>query len=67
VTTPTLTGDQPSIYTSNGKTVRALAQENDKAFALLNALDIDDLVLGPGHAGETIQPEGLKSSALNER
>jgi Protein of unknown function (DUF3500) len=78
VITPTLTGAQPSVYTSNGKTVRVLAQENDKAFALLNALDetqrkqvilnyrIDDLVLGPGHAGETIQPEGLKASALNE-
>jgi hypothetical protein len=29
--TPTLTGAQPATYTSNGKTVRALAQENDKA------------------------------------
>jgi hypothetical protein len=79
VLTPTLTGAQPSIYTSNGKTVRALAQENDKAFALLNSLDeterkqailnyqVRDLILGPGHAGETIQPEGLKASALNER
>jgi hypothetical protein len=79
VITPTLTGAQPAIYTSNGRTVRALAEENDKAFALLNALDenqrkqailnyrIDDLVLGPGHAGETIQPEGLKASTMNER
>jgi hypothetical protein len=79
VITPTLTGAQPSIYTSNGKTVRALANENDKAFALLNALNetqrkqailnyqIGDLVLGPGHAGEAIQPEGLKASAMDER
>ncbi|HMF79568.1 MAG TPA: DUF3500 domain-containing protein, partial [Bryobacteraceae bacterium] len=78
VITPTLTGAQPSLYTSNGKTVRVLAQENDKAFALLNALDetqrnqailnyrVNDLVLGPGQAGVTIQPEGLKASALNE-
>ncbi|HEY3741808.1 MAG TPA: DUF3500 domain-containing protein [Bryobacteraceae bacterium] len=77
--TPTLTGAQPAIYTSKGKTVRALAQENDKAFTLLDALDgsqrkqailnykISDLVLGPGQAGKTIQPEGLKASALNER
>ncbi len=76
--TPTLTGAQPAVYISNGKTVRALAQENDKAFALLNALDanqrkqailnyeVRDLVLGPGHPGETIQPEGLKASAMNE-
>lgn len=79
VITPTLTGAQPAVYTSNGKTVRALAQENDKAFALLNALDanerkqailnyeVHDLVLGPGHAGETIQPEGLTAAAMNEK
>jgi hypothetical protein len=79
VITPTMTGAQPSVYTSKGKTVRALAQENDKAFALLNALDenqrkqailnyqIGDLVQGPGHSGEMIQPEGVKASALNER
>ena len=78
VLTPALTGAQPSVYTSNGKTVRVLAAENDKAFALLKALDegqrkqatlnyrIGDLVLGPGHAGQTIQPEGLKGSAMND-
>jgi hypothetical protein len=77
--TPTLTGAQPAVYMSKGKRVRALAQENDKAFDLLNALDenqrkqamlsysVGDLVLGPGQAGKTIQPEGLKASALNER
>lgn len=75
--TPVLTGAQPAIYTQNGRTVRALAQENDKAFALLNALDagqrkqailtyeIGDLVLGPGHDGETIAPEGLKGAAMS--
>ena len=79
VVTPTLTGAQPAVYTANGKTVRALSQENDKAFSLLNALDetqrkqvllnyrIGDLVLGPGDAGKTIVPEGLKASAMNER
>jgi Protein of unknown function (DUF3500) len=77
VITPTLTGAQPAVYTRNGKTVRALAEENDKASALLNALgenqrkqailnyEIGDLVLGPGRAGMTIQPEGLKASAMN--
>src|SRR5882724_546081 len=39
IITPTLTGAQPALYTSGGKTVRVLAQENDKAFALLNALE----------------------------
>jgi hypothetical protein len=79
VMTPTLTGAQPALYTFNGKTVRVLADESDKAFALLNALDetqrkqavlnyrVDDLVLGPGHAGQAIQSEGLKASAMNER
>lgn len=74
--TPTLTGAQPSIYQDKGKTVRVLAAENDKAFDLLSALDegqrkkvilnyaIGDLVLGPGHDGEVIVPEGLKASAM---
>ncbi len=39
VLTPTLTGAQPALYTSNGKTVRPLGQEGDKTLALLNALD----------------------------
>jgi len=77
VMTPTMTGAQPAVYTENGKTVRALAAENDKAFALLDALDnaqkkqailnyrVDDLVLGPGRAGQVIQPEGLKASAMS--
>ncbi len=79
ILTPTLTGAQPSLYTINGKTVRPLGQESDKAIALLNALDegqrkqailsyrLADLVLGPGQDGKTIQPEGLKASAMNER
>ena len=79
VLTPTLTGAQPALYTLNGKTVRPLGQESDKATVLLNALDesqrkqailnyrVGDLVLGPGQDGKTIQPEGLKASAMNER
>jgi hypothetical protein len=79
VLTPTLTGAQPAVYTAGGKTVRALAHENDKAFAFLAALDkgqreqavlgyeVKDLVLGPGQSGKTIPPEGLKASSLSER
>ena len=79
VLTPTLTGAQPALYTVNGKTIRPLGGESDKALALLNALDesqqkqailgsrMADLVLGPGQDGKTIQPEGLKASAMNER
>ncbi|HZU34208.1 MAG TPA: DUF3500 domain-containing protein [Candidatus Angelobacter sp.] len=79
ILTPTLTGAQPALYTSNGKIVRPLGQESDKALALLNTLDdsqrkqailsyrVADLVLGPGQDGKIIQPEGLKASAMNDR
>jgi hypothetical protein len=36
---PMLTGCQPSSYTVDGQTIRPLAAETDKAFALINALD----------------------------
>jgi hypothetical protein len=77
VLTPTLTGAQPAVYTKDGKTVRVLVQENDQAFDLLHTLtesqrkqailnyQIGDLVLGPGQAGKTIVPEGLKASTMN--
>jgi hypothetical protein len=76
VLTPTLTGAQPALFTLGGKTIRPLGNESDKALALLNALDaeqrkqailsyrVSDLVLGPGQDGKTIQPEGLKASAM---
>ncbi|MFL5606266.1 MAG: DUF3500 domain-containing protein [Gemmatimonadaceae bacterium] len=79
VLTPSLTAAQPALYTENGKTVRPLGAESDKAFALLNSLDsaqrakailnyrVADLVLGPGQDGKTIQPEGLKATALNAK
>jgi hypothetical protein len=77
ILTPSLTAAQPAKYTVDGKTVRPLGAENDRAFALINALDegqrkqailnykVADLVLGPGQDGKTIQPEGIKGSALN--
>lgn len=79
ILTPSLTGAQPGTYTLNGKTIRPLGEESDKALALLNSLDegqkkqavlsfrLADLVLGPGQDGKTIQPEGLKASAMNEK
>ena len=77
VMTPSHTGAQPATYTLNGETIRTLGNENDKAFALMNALDaaqqkqallsyqIRNLVLGPGEDGKVIQPEGVRGSALN--
>ncbi|MGC1383087.1 MAG: DUF3500 domain-containing protein, partial [Candidatus Acidiferrales bacterium] len=79
ILTPSLTGAQPALYPSNGKTVRPLAGESDKGLALLNSLDdaqrkqailsyqLADLVLGPGQDGKTIQPEGLKGSEMTEK
>jgi len=77
ILTPSHTGAQPAKYTVDGKTVRPLGAENDKAFALINALDegqrkqailnykVANLVLGPGQDGKTIQPEGIKCSAMS--
>ncbi len=79
ILTPSLTAAQPALYEMNGKTIRPLGQENDKAFALLATLDeaqrdkailkyrVADLVLGPGQDGKRIEPEGLKASAMNDR
>jgi hypothetical protein len=77
--TPSHTGVQPAIYELEGKTVRPLGRETDKAFALVSSLDeeqrkqailgfqMHDLVLGPGRDGQTIQPEGINGSALTEK
>lgn len=77
VLTPTLTGAQPAMFTLNGKTIRPVGRESDKALALLQALDdsqrkqavlryqVADLVLGPGQDGKKIAPEGLKASSMN--
>ena len=73
---PSLPAAQPAKYTFEGKEIRPLGRENDKAFELINALDagqrsqailgstVADLVLGPGNDGKVIQPEGLKVSAM---
>jgi len=77
--TPSHTGAQPAIYELEGKIVRPLGRETDKAFALIGALDegqrkqavlgfqMHDLVLGPGRDGQMIQPEGIKGSDLTEK
>jgi hypothetical protein len=74
---PTHTAAQPARYSIEGRTVRPLGDENDRAFALMASLDaaqrakallgydVTDLVLGPGQDGRTIQPEGLPASALS--
>jgi hypothetical protein len=75
--TPSLPAAQPASYTIEGREIRPLGRENDKAFALINALDesargqailtyrVADLVLGPGQDGRVIQPEGLRAAAMS--
>lgn len=79
ILTPTLTGAQPALYVANGRTIRPLGGESDKAHALLTSLDANqkkqailsyqlaDLVLGAGQDDKTIQPEGLKATSMNAR
>jgi hypothetical protein len=76
VLAPTHTGAQPASYIVEGRTVRPLGNENDKAFALVNALSEDrrkqvvlryelmNLVLGPGTDGKMIEPEGVRASTF---
>ena len=75
--TPSLPAAQPASYTVEGREIRPLGKENDKAFALINALDaaqraqailpyrVSDLVLGPGQDGRVIAPEGIRATALS--
>jgi hypothetical protein len=79
VMTPSLPAAQPAKYTLNGQTIRPLGNENDKGFALINALnaaqlkrailnyEVKDLVLGPGTDGKVIQPEGILAADLDTR
>ena len=76
VLAPTHTGAQPASYTVDGRTIRPLGDENDKAFALINALnaeqqkqailgfEVRNLVLGPGSDGKMIAPEGVRVSTF---
>lgn len=77
VLTPTHTGAQPSLFKRDGNDVRPLGLEADSAFKLVNALDEkqraqaiigdrpqQELLLGPGRDGRTVEPKGVKGSAL---
>lgn len=77
ILTPTHTGTQPALFRRDGKEVRPLGLENDTAFKLVKSLDEKqkaqavvgerpqgELLLGPGRDGKTIEPNGVKGSAL---
>jgi hypothetical protein len=75
---PSLTGGQPLHFNKDGKAVYVVAEEAKAGLALLNSFTpaqrkravISDqrinLILGPGHDGQTLQPEGLPGSAMTE-
>jgi hypothetical protein len=77
ILTPTLTGAQPASFKLDGRIIRPLGRESDKALALLKSLNesqrshailgytVADLVLGPGQDDKKIAPEGLKVSAMS--
>ncbi len=72
VLTPTLTAAYPNIYDDHGKAVFVLEDEATRALKLIQALNpaqqekaiqktqVWDFLLGPGHDGEVLQPEGVK-------
>lgn len=77
---PSLTGGEPIRATIMGKTFTVVPQvprEMKDAFAMLGSLNAEqrskavisakriDLVLGPGHDNQTLQPEGLPGSAMS--
>lgn len=74
--TPSFIGVEPATYDANGKTVRPLGDIERDAFVLLDALDAEqrkaailgnsaiEVVLGPGHDGESIAPAGLSAARM---
>jgi hypothetical protein len=73
---PSLTGGQPTKYVKDGKPLYIVETEVKQANAMLASLDAGqkrrailspqriDLVLGPGHDGQMMPPEGLPGSAM---
>ena len=74
---PSLTGGQPVDYTLDGRQVRQLAGEEDKAFALVSALSGDqlekavvgerpvNLAYGPGAGRTRPRQEGISAAELD--
>lgn len=75
---PTLTGGQPLKYTKDGKAIYIAEREAREGSAMLASLtptqrakavlgtERIDLVLGPGHDGQRLQPEGIAASAMTD-
>lgn len=75
---PSLTGGEPLKYSKDGKAIYIAENEVRQAMAMLNGLTAEqrrkavisdrriDLVLGPGHDGQVLQPEGLPGSEMTD-
>jgi len=73
---PSLTGGEPLKFIRDGKRIYIVENEVRQAQALMRVLtpaqtkqavrstEKIDLVLGPGHDGQILQPEGLPASAM---
>jgi hypothetical protein len=79
VLTPSHTGAQPALFKRGEMEVRPLGRESDAAYKLMAALDEKqkaqavisprpqgELLLGPGRDGKTVEPKGIKGSALTK-
>ena len=76
VMAPSMIGAYPNIYPKDGKEFHVMGGETSRAVSLMQALTADqqkkatitsvmgDYILGPGHDGEVVQPEGLKASEM---
>ena len=77
VLTPLLTGALPASYTGEDGEKRVLADENDKAFALMRSFSesqrkqavfthpVSDMVQGPGDFDKTLPDVGIQGSHLD--
>ncbi len=79
VLTPTHTAAQPALFKRGDADVRPLGREADAAYKLMDSLNEKqrteaiigeraqgELLLGPGRDGRTIEPNGIKGSALTK-
>ena len=78
VCSPLHTGILPARFEQDGRIVRGLGRENDKAFDLVGTLtpnqlkaaridhDVSELVFGPGYPDAKLSPQGLAGSDMSE-
>ena len=77
VCAPLHTGILPARFEANGKVIRGLGRENDKAFDLIATLspdqlkatmidhDVSELIRGPGRPNADLPLQGLRGSDMN--